>query len=1198
MDENSILKSDNLNDTITGFDVDFDFLDRLETSYLNSSNINSIKSFKDNQIPAYPDFMSSNTNNFKSVGFTTGSGNSLPPPSKKAILAARTLLGDIDDHVVDLPTTSAQIGRSNSINSNENLPPFENSSMTKDDTHEVNSVTKFGGFSLASGKTLKPVSELAMQAAKMMFNDIDTTEPNIITNVEKIPFQVENNSDKLQNNIPISVGFGTASGKKLKPVSNDALKRAQQLLDSVEASIDNISPNTIDSTIVHKSIDKVDSNNQNSKSKLFSLSGKTHLLESSSSTTSTSSASSFSSSTTSSVNISLNKVGLRNWGNNSPFKSPLKNIPKRKAMEQSSLRVETDISKSTIIKSKFPKISREFDELTNRLKAEIPSDIIEHLTELVNNEDVPEIPININKRDNIMVGLNHKPIVPNKSYTKPLNSVKDQKSAPAFDLQSLTKRISLKSFGIPFNGTKEDILSFLSGKPPVKYLNMKTHPIFLLLRYDAESINLVKDCLQVNTRNCETYVFNAVSKDASLLESQDNYFEKVKGIFLATKNVNEILISKEWVQNHYGLIVWKFAILIRRYPGKIHPKLFNFDTLLDELSYRYELEVNQAKRSCLKLIYEFDDTPAKPMILCVYDIIHNSDDSSADFKLILSDGWYKINCVVDHHIQSLVRRNKITIGSKLYIVGAKLCGITEPISPLDSNCDSAYLAINVNSIRRALWYKPLGFALNGTSKSSSKESDLTFVPQGLHQIVKGGGIIPAIKIIVLRKYGIFYKELNKDGDMIKLTKTEDEILQNKWQIKHEFIYNRLLKDHPLDFSDYPNNKPTETDIMKHNMFIQSLLDDEHPSRDRKAVLPIRVCDYPVVKQKPHLVRSSLILIEVSEKGGMNDGNDLFDLFKEGSSLICTRMKVAYANTEFRTYHINGANNLMHLVPTKETSYIPYNDSKDVDTTSFLSENGYFMRIKLPTFSKTLSELPIYLDAGLKIPEFDLSFVIITVLNEDGSEFIYDRGTAFNTKKDDVDDYQKIVKIIGADMSQLMIMVEIPIHIFLNILQKKYTSYKKKRHSLPIINNNITRKLGAGVINNLNIDNYETMNKVFKAPLLEDCVPTSALKSLDSNSMKEEVGISMPTQETLENDHFVISMSNLEYSRKDSDLGLYTLVVTDLTTWSLGIKTACDIENPIKFSLEQWVEENLILLHELKYGFKLREYLSIESLPSV
>lgn len=75
------------------------------------------------------------------------------------------------------------------------------------------------------------------------------------------------------------------------------------------------------------------------------------------------------------------------------------------------------------------------------------------------------------------------------------------------------------------------------------------------------------------------------------------------------------ILTEVWVKNHYRWIVWKCASMARRFQK--YQYMWNSEYVYDQLLKRYDIEVEQVRRSCLKLIFEQDDVPGKHMILCV-----------------------------------------------------------------------------------------------------------------------------------------------------------------------------------------------------------------------------------------------------------------------------------------------------------------------------------------------------------------------------------------------------------------------------------------------------------------------------------------------------------------------------------------------------------------------------------------------------
>lgn len=94
-------------------------------------------------------------------------------------------------------------------------------------------------------------------------------------------------------------------------------------------------------------------------------------------------------------------------------------------------------------------------------------------------------------------------------------------------------------------------------------------------------------------------------------------------------------LSFEWVENHYGWIVWKLACLIRSFPDQ-YMMHWKKDYVLNQLLYRYEREINMGHRPVLRRILEKDDLPVKHMILVISDIVKIKSPSYNTCKVIFN----------------------------------------------------------------------------------------------------------------------------------------------------------------------------------------------------------------------------------------------------------------------------------------------------------------------------------------------------------------------------------------------------------------------------------------------------------------------------------------------------------------------------------------------------------------------------------
>lgn len=244
------------------------------------------------------------------------------------------------------------------------------------------------------------------------------------------------------------------------------------------------------------------------------------------------------------------------------------------------------------------------------------------------------------------------------------------------------------------------------------------------------------------------------------------------------------LISAAWVGNHYKWIVWKTACTARRFPQA--RSLWCKQTVLDQLRYRYEQEINRTKRSAIKLIFEQDDTPARPMVLCVSQVTV-ADDGQVELEL--TDGWYAVGAQLDPVLSAAVRAGKIFVGLKLLITGAGMSP-GEACPPLEAP-PHLRLLLRGNSTRRAQWHTRLGFRR------------LFQPPISIGSIHPEGGPVQAIDVVLLRKFEIQYVEKTERGTVFRNQQEEDKA-QREFQDRYDAARLRIkaeMEKNPSKFLD-------------------------------------------------------------------------------------------------------------------------------------------------------------------------------------------------------------------------------------------------------------------------------------------------------------------------------------------------------------------------------------------------------------
>ncbi|KAE8748304.1 hypothetical protein FOCC_FOCC004940 [Frankliniella occidentalis] len=278
--------------------------------------------------------------------------------------------------------------------------------------------------------------------------------------------------------------------------------------------------------------------------------------------------------------------------------------------------------------------------------------------------------------------------------------------------------------------------------------------------------------------------------------------EEFTRAFLASPGVDPSLVPRGWVKNHYRWIVWKLAALERTLPYQFGKRCLLPHTLMLQLKYRYDREVDRCQRPALCRILEHDDSAAKRIVFCVAGIIgvrinlfQNSDEGkdskSPQVELELTDGWYSIIATIDPDMQHRVRKGMIKVGTKLITHGAELVNCSEGCSPLQASPDIR-LKLCSNSTRRARWYTKLGFQDNpGPIKID------------LDSILSSGGVVSCFSAYVARVYPIVYMEKTEERTVVRSQRAESKEMtksEKKRQQLAEVVYSQVQNELQLEHS--------------------------------------------------------------------------------------------------------------------------------------------------------------------------------------------------------------------------------------------------------------------------------------------------------------------------------------------------------------------------------------------------------------
>ncbi|KAK9722095.1 hypothetical protein K7432_002942 [Basidiobolus ranarum] len=676
------------------------------------------------------------------------------------------------------------------------------------------------GFSTGGGKKLNPPSEDAMKKASSIFHDLDEKDPlpSFSTSSGKKlatpsksslerAYKLFSDTDEANNlntspshdhpAILSNLGFSTGTGKKLAAPSESSLQKAKELFNQdVLDPLDNDIGFANETTTMPSpkktgvSIAPVQTDNQPYSPSPFSKNKVLHPIEARQRNIEKSPSSSRNPQDLSKHDISIgqtsstpqrNTSSVEELGTNTvEYETNAKNTPTHpfrpahsriglKPMFKTPIRKSTNVNNTSDSNFSFMKspIDKNVVDILPKAQFSTPKPARKRLTKPFKSPMMsprPKTPINL-------------PVVSQKMTRLPDEEISSASALPSrssdiFNMNATTSRISLRSF-LQYPANK-DIDELRKHNLPVEIVN-------------------------IDPSNAAQYCFKNSTTDSQSKFTDDRWGFEDAHKEMMSLGCKSPQFSDRWTENHYRWIIWKIASFIRSYPAKFS-KWWSPERVMNQLRYRYEKEINLGHRSALKRIIERDDSPAKPMVLCVSAIIENksldtnnnraeavTDDAiqaPSKYVLELTDGWYSLRTHIDKPLQRAIDSKKLQIGYKLSIVGARLVGSTEATPALEVS-ESTCLKISSNSCRIALWDAKLGYC-----RSSFKVS--------LGAISAEGGLIPCVDVIVMRKYPMCYMEIQPDGSKVFRNAKDEEVKERENQDQIAAEARTLLDRYTLD----------------------------------------------------------------------------------------------------------------------------------------------------------------------------------------------------------------------------------------------------------------------------------------------------------------------------------------------------------------------------------------------------------------
>ncbi|OHT06102.1 BRCA2 repeat family protein [Tritrichomonas foetus] len=782
---------------------------------------NAQKKYLDNQ-----ESVLMNTDNY-SAGFLSASGKNIIV-SKESLEKAKDGFGEffIESNTDEINTNEF---KGFSLASGKNVEVSEEMVKKAQQKYFENSDSTFtGGFSLASGKNVE-VSEEALKRAENLLNDETISDnpafmqgfysasgKNISVSDEsmrKAQNLLVNDQGDLNNgqNSSLSYGFSFASGKSA-PISEESIKKAQNFLNFDNEVISN-------NTLIHnnntfagfsfssgKNVPTISDEslrisqqifeNQSNNTLEFPNKPKTFFNEADEITQNSHYFSPVSSQDYENIsNIRKSPQFLASppqfpsppQFDNSPnslrmqWQSPSKNKFSPTAMALAKAAGISPIKQMTTQNSGNSTPSRStYNNLTN-IKNSIPMSVpYQNRQGLLKNEEPSPSAYTPNILRNVPA-KQRKPFKPPKPFIAQENHTSNS--------DNLTK---IQKIGI--GPPKQEAKPFFEMKKvhTKERITLETHG-----RYHGPPS--IHDTIFL-PRDAETYRFEDGQGSADCF------------VALIEMGFDPLLLKPIWLKNHYKWIVWKLKNLDLSYPNM--PQLLTYTNVLNELKYRAQTEILDAKRSCVRLIYERDGPPSAYMILVVSDIL-------PDGCLELSDGWYSIPATIDTLLSECVKNEEIVIGMKLRICCAQLDG-DDASGPLDEGRNTRMI-LRINSVRRARWDSLLGYqkcALFAVSISS---------------LVANGGPLPYIEVVVQRKYPFLYREAPKEEGGIAKVRTQDQqsrfeqAQEQKMSETIEKLRNEWQKELDEEGTDASNSSVLLRKYLKatdQNAFLSSIVGEE------------------------------------------------------------------------------------------------------------------------------------------------------------------------------------------------------------------------------------------------------------------------------------------------------------------------------------------------------------------------------------
>lgn len=255
-------------------------------------------------------------------------------------------------------------------------------------------------------------------------------------------------------------------------------------------------------------------------------------------------------------------------------------------------------------------------------------------------------------------------------------------------------------------------------------------------------------------------------------------------------------------------ITWKLACMERTFAPSDRGRFLSFNRVVQELLFRFDKEIRRGRRPPIRQILNRDVSACSMMILCVALIYRKPpqlDSEKRDVKshekimLELTDGWYSVHSAPDVRLCEFIARERIRVGTKLFVSNATLMGFDEGIDPLDRSYDpftsgtGPVLHISANATRLARWDAKLGFVR--PNKDIASQEGMLLVRK-ISDILEDGGRIPLIELRVKHCFPLQYLERNNESGVKGniLTAEEESTRIEKLEKRRQYLIDHFADE--------------------------------------------------------------------------------------------------------------------------------------------------------------------------------------------------------------------------------------------------------------------------------------------------------------------------------------------------------------------------------------------------------------------